>query len=172
MIYLVLDDLGGEIRVSLYATFELCRLIAHLYYFIPSAFSRAAEEGKTALLRFASAVLLYDFRIQHNGINGSLAVFVKKGNYALLLPDHICRHTYAGILMRCQRVKQILSYGQVFFCRNLRFSGEEYRVMNKRLYHVLSSVLYVNLLRLRGNDRHTRRFYLSEPLLPTLFSAK
>lgn len=170
MIYLVLDDPGGEIRVSLYATFEFCRLIAHLYYLISSAFSRPAEEGKTALLRFASAVLLYDFRIQHNSINGSLAAFVKKGNYALFFSDHICRHTDAGILMRCQCVKQILRYGQVFFCCYLRFSGEEYRVMNKRLYHVLSSVLY--LLRLRGNDGRTRRFYLSEPLLPAVFSAK
>ena len=141
MIYLVLDDLCGEICVSLYATFEFCRLIAHLYYLISSAFSRPAEEGKTALLRFASAVLLYDFRIQHNSINGSLAAFVKKGNYALLLSDHICGYTDAGVLMRCQRVKQVLSYWQVFFCRDFRFSCKKYRVVDERFYHKFGYIL-------------------------------
>ena len=148
MIYFVLNNLRRPAGVGLDAGLEFRGLELYLDGFIAFARPRTAEKGQTAFLGVVRAVLLDDLGIEHNRIRRSSSALVKKGDDALLYADHIRRHADTSLLVRHQRVKQVLRDLQIFFRCDLRPSRKEYRIVHQFFNHITPTnwnlIVYLN----------------------------
>ena len=132
MIYLMLNDLSRPAGEVFRARFHIQGLILHLDSLIALALTWAAKKRQTAFLGVIRTVLLDDFGIEHHGVCRNSSALIQKSDDALTNTDHIRRHANAGFLVRHQRVKQVLRDLQIFFCRNLRLSCKEDRIVQQK----------------------------------------
>ena len=131
MIHLRLDDLRRPAGEVLEACLHVQGLIPDLDSLITFTFTWAAEKRQAAFLSVVHAVLLDDFGIEHDRVGRSSSALVKKGDDALTHADHIRCHADTGLLMRHQRVKQVLCDLQIIFGCDLRLPCQEYRIMHQ-----------------------------------------
>ena len=114
MINLMLNDLRSPAGKVFRTRFHIQGLILHLDGLVAFTRAWAAEKRQTPLLGIVCTVLLDDLGIKHHGICRSSSTFIKKGDYAFTDTNHIRRHTDATILVRHQRVQQVLRDLQIF----------------------------------------------------------
>ena len=120
MIHLMLDDLRRPAGEVFCARLHLQGLILHLDGFIALTLTGAAEKRQAAFLGVIRAVLLDNLGIQHHGVCRSSSALIEKRDDALAHTNHIRRHADAAVLVRHQRIKQVLCDLQIFFRCDLR----------------------------------------------------
>ena len=135
MINFMLNDLCRPAGEVFRARLHFQGLILHLDGFIALGLTGAAEKRQTAFLGIVCAVLLDDLGIEHHRVRRCSSTLIEKGDDALALSNHICRHADTAFFVRHQRVKQVLCDLQIFFRCYLRLSCKKYRIMQKFFNH-------------------------------------
>ena len=120
MVDLVLNDLRRPAGERFNARLELLILPLHLDGLITLCFPRAGQ-GQAALLRVIGRGFFDDHRIEHDHV---ITIVVERNN-ALVDADHIRRHAHAAILVRGQRIQQVLRQAQIVRRGRLRLLGQE-----------------------------------------------
>ena len=103
MVDFVLNDLRRPAGERLDARLELLILPLHLNGLVALRFPRAGQ-GQAALLRVIGRGFFDDCGIEHDHV---ITIVVERNN-ALVDADHIRRHAHAAILVRGQRIQQVL----------------------------------------------------------------
>ena len=108
MICFMLNNLRRPAGIGLDAGLQFQGLILDLDGFIAFARARTAEKRKASLFGIVGAILFDNLGIEHHGICRCSSTLIEKCDDAFLHANHICRHTDATVLVRYQRIKQVL----------------------------------------------------------------
>jgi hypothetical protein len=81
---------------------------SNLNGFIAFARAWAAEKRQATFLGIVYAVFFYNFRIEHYSVSRYPSTFIEKSDYSFFHTSHIRCHADTTILVRNQRIEQIL----------------------------------------------------------------